>query len=104
METRGLVYTRLYKTTIEGRVNREWGKQLQFQLMAMRRALSFMLTPCVEHIMGFLALGDALVYDCLLLQTRHSDIGIPPVRSIIISFLDNRFHTRRALRATVMNY
>ena len=63
-----------------------------------------MLTPCVEHIMSFLALDDLLVYDCLLLQTRHSDIGIPTVRSRIISFLDNRFHIRRALRAAVMNY
>ena len=104
MSTHRLVYSRLYHLRIEDRLNGAWEVQLQFQLITMRRALSFMLTPCVEHILSFLALDDSLVYDCLLLQTRHSDIGIPTVRSIIISFLDNRFHIRRALRATVMNY
>ena len=104
MSTRRLVYSRLYHLRIEDRLNRAWQVQLQFQLITMRRALSFMLTPCVEHILSFLALDDSIVYVCLLLQTRHSDIGIPTIRSVIISFLDDRLQIQRDLRAAVMNY
>ena len=104
MSTRRLVYSRLYHLRIEDRLYRAWQVQLQFQLITMRRALSFMLTPCVEHIMSFLALDDSIVYVYLLLQTRHFDIGIPTIRSVIISFLDDRLQIQRDLRAAVMNY
>ena len=54
--------------------------------------------------MSFHALEDSLVYVCLLLQTRHSDIGITTIRSIINSLLDDRLQIQRDLRAAVMKY
>ena len=104
MATQVLVYYRLYNVPIADRLKLAWYEQLQFQLLSMRRALSFMLTPCVEHIMSFLELDDALVYVCLLLRKRHSDLGIPIIRRIVTGFLDIRFGVRRALRAIVLQY
>ena len=103
-ETRGLVYTRLYDTPLPDRLNRAWCTQLRCQLTAMRKALSFMLTPCVEHIMSFLVLDHELVHVCLLLRQRRSDLGIPTIRRRVVSFLDIRFGVRRALRAIVLQY
>ena len=103
-ETHGLVYTRLYDTPLPERLNRAWCTQLRCQLMAMRKALSFMLTPCVEHIMSFLELDDELVHVCLLLRQRRSELGTPTIQSRVVSFLDIRFGVRRALRATVLQY
>ena len=104
-ETHGLVYTRLYDTPLPDRLNRAWCTQLHCQLMAMRKALSFMLTPCVEHIMSFLELDDALVHVCLLLRQRRSDLGIPIIQRRVVRFLDDyRFGVRSALRAIVLQY
>ena len=83
-ETHGLVYSRLYDTPLPDRLNRAWCTQLRCQLMAMRKALSFMLTPCVEHIMSFLELDDELVHVCLLLRQQRSDLGTPTIRNLHI--------------------
>ena len=99
-----LVYGRLYDTPYQERLKSEWLRQLHCQLLAMRKALSFMLTPCVEHVMSFLELDDALVHVCLLLQERSFDLGIPTIRRSVVSFLDIRFGVRRVLRAIVLQY
>ena len=99
-----LVYGRLYDTPLQERFKSEWLRQMYCQLLAMRKALSFMLTPCVEHVMSFLGLDDALVHVCLLLQERSFDLGIPTIRRSVVSFLDIRFGVRRVLRAIVLQY
>ena len=100
-----LVYARLYGLPLRDRLNRAWTEQLRCQILAMRRALSFMLSPCVEHIMSFLELDDALVHVCLLLRQRRSDLGIPIIQRRVVRFLDDyRFGVRSALRAIVLQY
>ena len=71
----------------------------------MRRALSFMLSPCVEHIMSFLELDHSLVHVCLLLRQRPSDLGIPIIQRRVLRFLgDVRFGVRRDLRTILLQY
>ena len=103
-ETHGLVYTALHNSLFAERVNLAWRAQLHSQKLAMRKALSFMLTPCVEHIMSFLELDDELVHVCLLLRQRRSELGTPTIQSRVVSFLDIRFGVRRAFRAIVLQY
>ena len=99
------VYAILYELPFPDRLNRSWIEQLRCQTSAMRRALSFMLSPCVEHIMSFLELDHSLVHVCLLLQRRPLDLGVPIIQRSIVRFLDDvRFGVRRDLRTVLLQY
>ena len=98
-ESRVVVYHSLYSVPLSERFNVTWVNKLRRQILAMRRALSFMLSPCVEKILSFMVLDDVNVYVCLVLQRR----GIPAtVRNRVVGFLDDPFELRRAIRALVL--
>ena len=98
-ETRVVVYHSLYSVPLSERFNVTWLKQLRRQILAMRRALSFMLSPCVEKILSFIVLDDVNVHVCLVLQRR----GIPAiVRNRVVCFLYDFLKLRRVIRALIL--
>ena len=98
-DTRQLVYHNLYSVPSSERWNATWVIRLHRQILAMRRALSFMLSPCVEKILSFIALDDLNVHVCLALQ-HHAKLAT--VTKWVVGFLDDRFELRRAIRTLVL--
>ena len=49
-----LVYDQLYDVNVARRGRSDWILELNRQILAMRKLLSFMLDPCVENILKFL--------------------------------------------------
>ena len=98
-ETRVVVYHSLYSVPLSERFNVTWVKQLRRQILAMRRVLSFMLSPCVEKTLSFIALDDLNVHVCLVLQRQD----IPAtVRNRVVCFLDDFVKLRRVIRALIL--